>query len=138
MDLGWIETASGLIVTMLAAFRITRSIVADAFPLGVARARFVAWANERWPAGLAVARQNETVREASGFEFPRGVTAGEQREFDAYEGMAPLAYLATCYWCTGLYVSVACALLASTGTWWMWAATPLAISAVVGLLGTRD
>lgn len=139
MSLGWINTSVGLIVTMLAAFRITRSLVEDAFPFGVLRSRFVEWANGRWAAGRADFDQGRDVVDpgGSGLTFPHPPTAAERRQYDVYDGMAPLAYLVTCYWCTGVYVSVGCVLLASTGGWWMWAATPLAVSGVVGLLGTR-
>jgi hypothetical protein len=129
VSLQWINTPVGLLVTMLAVLRLTRFVVADAFPFGMLRDRVVEWANQRWgPYRRTYAPEPEDVEPA----------ADDARALRVYDGTAPLAYLVTCYWCTGLYMSVACVLLASTGTWWMWAATPLAVSAVVGLLGTRD
>lgn len=129
MNLDWLNTPVGLIVTMLAAFRLTRVVVADAFPLGMARDRFREWANERWgPYRRTYAPLPDDVEP----------TAKDARALRVWDGEAPLAYLVTCYWCAGLYVSVACFLLACTGAWWLWVATPLAVSAVVGLLGTHD
>jgi hypothetical protein len=123
VSLQWINTPVGLLVTMLAAFRLTRVIVSDPFPLGVLRARAVETLGARTP------------WERKPWE---SLTEAEKRRHRVFEGHHPLAYLITCYWCAGLYVSVACFLLACTGPWWMWAATPLAVSAVVGLLGTHD
>lgn len=129
MDLQWALDPTALLVTMLAAYRLTRFIVADAFPLGVARDRFRQWANEQW------GPYRRTYQPEPDDHEPTGEDA---RALRVYDGDAPLAYLVTCYWCTGLYVSVSCVLLASTGAWWLWVAVPLAVSAVVGLLGTRD
>lgn len=126
MSLDWInEPRAGitLIVTMLAAFRLTRFIVADALPFGVLRDRVRENLNERTPWARKPWAQ---------------LTYAETRRHKVFEGEHPLAYLFTCYWCAGLYVSVACVLLASTGAWWLWAAIPLAVSAVVGILGTHD
>lgn len=126
MSLQWLQGPAGgltLIVTMLAAFRLTRVIVADAFPFGVFRGRIVDRLNERTPWANKPWTQ---------------LTDGERRRHMAFEGNHPAAYLLTCYWCAGLYVSTACVLLACTGQWWLWVAMPLAVSAVVGLLGTHD
>lgn len=123
MTLEWLNTPVGLIVTMLAAFRVTRVIVADAFPFGTLRARAVEVLNARSPW-----ERRPWVQ----------LTDAEKRRHRVFEGNHPLSYLLTCYWCAGLYVSVACVLLACTGGWWLWVAAPLAVSAVVGLLGTHD
>lgn len=123
MDLGWINNAGAFIVTVLAAFRLTRLVVADGVPFGLLRDRAREALNERTPWAKKPWAQ---------------LAPAEVRRHRVFEGEHPLAYLLTCYWCAGIYVSVACFLLACTGTWWLWAATPLAISAVVGLLGTRD
>lgn len=123
MDLEWTSHPLLLVVNMLAAFRLTRFIVADAFPFGVQRQRFVEWATDRWTPTKA---------------RPSEHTDRDRRRLNVYEGYAPLAYLLTCYWCAGLYVSVTVALLASTGPWWTWVAVPLALSATVGLLAALD
>lgn len=123
MSLDWLNTPVGLIVTMLAAFRLTRVVVADAFPLGVLRARTVEALNARTPWETTMWEQ---------------LTEAQKRRHRVFEGQHPAAYLVTCYWCAGLYVSVACFLLACTGGWWFWITTPLAVSAVVGLLGAHD
>ena len=135
MDLEWATHPTVLLVNMLAAFRLTRIVVADAFPLGPIRLRFTNWANERWEPLQNYLRKDEAVRlEPDGVDTPRGVSPADVRKVKAYDFTAPLAYLATCYWCAGLYVSVVVALLASTGPWWTWAAVPLAVSATVGIL----
>lgn len=126
MSLQWLQGPAGgltLIVTMLAAYRLTRVIVADVVPLGVLRDRVRENLNERTPWARKPWAQ---------------LTYAETRRHKVFEGEHPLAYLLTCYWCAGLYVSLACVLLACTGQWWLWVATPLAVSAVVGLLGTHD
>lgn len=123
MDLEWTSHPLLLVVNMLAAFRLTRFIVADAVPLGPLRAKVrdalnlrAPWSQKPWPQ----------------------LTEPERRRHQVYDGEHPLAYLLTCYWCAGLYVSVTVALLASTGPWWTWVAAPLALSAAVGLLAALD
>lgn len=124
MDLGWITNPWLVAINLLAAFRITRLVVADAFPFGPLRLRVSDWANERWAPLQRVLGKNTEVQ------------PGDNVKVTAYDGNAPLAYLITCPWCAGPYVSVAVALLASTGTWWVYPAAVLAASAVIGLLAT--
>lgn len=51
----------------------------------------------------------------------------------------PVAYLVGCPWCLGFWVSVAVVLLESAvPAVWIWVATPMAFSAVVGHLAGRD
>jgi hypothetical protein len=122
MDLGWINNPWLVAVNVLAAFRITRLVVADAFPFGPLRLRISDWANERW------APLHAPLEAQGGGKYARALMA--------YDGTAPLAYLVTCPWCVGLYVTVVVGLLASTGTWWMYPAAVLATSAAIGLLAT--
>jgi hypothetical protein len=129
VTLVWATHPLLLLINILAAFRITRLVVADAFPLGEQRARFRDWANQRWgPYRRTYAPEPDDTEP----------TARDARLLQVFDGDAPLAYLLTCYWCAGLYVSVLVALLASTGTWWLWLAVPLALSAAIGLLAALD
>lgn len=125
MDLEWINNPWLVAVNLLAAFRITRLVVTDAFPLGVLRGRVIDWAQEHWRPGKAFHNLGA-----------ESMTDRERRQFHAYDGDAPLAYLVTCPWCVGPYVSVLVAVLASTGVWWLYPAGVLAASAVIGLLAT--
>ncbi len=122
MNLTWATDPVALILNMLAAFRITRLLVDDAFPFGVPRGRLVDWANKRW---------------LDLDEGDRKWTDRQRRQFHAYDGQAPLALFVTCPWCMGVWVSVGVALLASTGAWWPWVAVPLALSAAVGIIASK-
>lgn len=53
-------------------------------------------------------------------------------------GDNPLVELTDCAWCAGWWIALGTTLIASTGSWWLWVATPLAMSAVIGLLAARD
>lgn len=129
MDLEWISNPWLVAVNVLAAFRITRLVVADAFPFGPLRLRIADWANDRWgPLQRALARDKKLTSS--------GLRASDAIKMNAYDGTAPLAYLVTCPWCAGPYVSVLVATLASTGAWWLYPAGVLAASAVIGLLAT--
>lgn len=119
VDLSWANHPVLLAVHILAVFRLTRLVVADAMPFGVLRARALDALEMRTPWSRKPWAQ---------------LTSAETRRHKAFDGMHPLAYLITCYWCVGLYLSVLVTLLASTGPWWWWAAVPLAMSAGIGLL----
>ena len=127
MDLEWTRHPLLLAVNLLAAFRITRLLVTDAFPFGPLRLRFGDWATERWAPLQRVLAKDRSLDDAA-------VRPGDTAKVSAYDGVAPLAYLLTCPWCAGVYVSAAVAVLASTGAWWLYPAGVLAASAVVGLL----
>lgn len=129
MDLEWINNPWLVAVNLLAAFRITRLVVADAFPFGPLRLRLSDWANDRWGPLQRVLAKDKTLAAAN-------LRTGDTTKVAAYDGAAPLAYLISCPWCAGPYVSVAVALLASTGAWWTYPAAVLAASAVIGLLAT--
>lgn len=135
MSLDWINNPWLIAVNVLASFRITRLVVADAFPFGPLRLRISDWANDRW--GPLQRLNRASVRlQPDDVEVPQPTRAGDARKLMAYDGTAPLAYLVSCPWCAGPYVSVIVALLASTGTWWTYPAAVLATSAVIGLLAT--
>jgi hypothetical protein len=127
VDLDWVNNPWLVAVNLLAAFRLTRLVIADAFPFGPLRLRITDWATERWTPGIKM---------TSGSIVDNPLTEADQRAWTAYDGTAPLAYLVTCPWCVGPYVSVIVALLASTGGWWTYPAAVLASSAVIGLLAT--
>lgn len=129
MDLDWVSNPWLVAVNVLAAFRITRLVVADAFPFGPLRLKISDWANDRWGPLQRVLAKDRTLADTK-------VRAGDSTKVAAYDGTAPLAYLVTCPWCVGLYVAVLVAVLASTGTWWLYPAGVLAASAVIGLLAT--
>jgi hypothetical protein len=119
VNLAWVHDPVALVLTMLAAFRLTRLLIDDPFPLGMMRQRLDEWADDR-------------------AKRPSEMTDRDRRRSQLYEGEQPVTYLLGCYWCAGFWVSTGCAALASTGPWWLWAATPLAVSAGVGLLSTID
>jgi len=123
MSLDWINTPMLFVINMLAAFRLTRLVVADAIPFGTLRQRLMDHLEARTPWGRK--------------PWPQ-LTRTETRAHGVYDGLHPLAYLVSCYWCAGLYMAVLTSLLASTGDWWWWAATPLAASAAIGLLANLD
>lgn len=129
MSLDWTNNPWLIAVNVLAAFRITRLIVADAFPFGPLRLRISDWANDRWGPLQRVLAKDKVLATTN-------LRSGDVIKVTAYDGAAPLAYLITCPWCASPYVAVAVALLASTGTWWVYPAAVLAVSAIVGLLAT--
>lgn len=125
MNLDWVQHPALLVINLLAAFRLTRLVVEDAFPFGVLRGRLRDWANDRWKPG----------RWARGQVLDHSdLTDTERRQLVAYDHTAPLAYLATCYACMSVWISGAVAVLASTGPWWTWVAAPLAFSTVAAFL----
>lgn len=124
MNLDWVQHPALLVINLLAAFRLTRLIVEDAFPFGVLRGRLIDWANEQWKPGRFV----------RGEVLASELTDSERRKVTAYDHTAPLAYLATCYACMSVWISGAVAVLASTGPWWTWVAAPLAFSTVAAFL----
>jgi hypothetical protein len=122
VTLEWISSPLWLIVNVLAAYRLTRLWVADMLPpLPRMRDAVESWAHARW-AG----------RDLTG--DPREPEA--YRVWRIYGGTPPLAYLVTCAWCSGYWISLAVFLAASLipTTVWAFLAVPLAFSAVVGLL----
>lgn len=120
-SLDWTTSPLWLAINALAAYRLTRLWVTDMLPpLPRVRRAVEAWAHQRW----------ET----------RGLTDNYEHGsvWMVYAGMPPLAYLVTCAWCSGYWISLAVFLFATLFPTAVWAflAVPLAFSAVVGLLHT--
>jgi len=113
-----------LIVSALAVTRLARLVTIDAFPFGVLRKRVAEWANDRYAPNAAPL----TERFAG-----RGIIA---HKVSVYDGQAPLSYLLHCPWCMSMWIAPVVAVLAATGTWWLWLAVPLAFSTVAGLLAS--
>lgn len=148
-DLAWVASPLWLVVNALAAFRLTRLWVADMLPpLPRMRDAVERWATERWAPDKALERHEET-RHADPMAISResgGVLSPAHDDPDRallttwslYGGTPPLAYLVTCAWCSGYWISLGVFLAATLFPTVVWAflAVPLAFSAVVGLLHT--
>ena len=121
MSLAWTNSPVWLVINVLVAFRLTRLWVDDMLPpLPALRARIEAYATRDAQAvGDRYYRYNQTL--------------------DRY-GQPPLMFLVNCYWCVGFWASLGVTLAASAipATVWAWFAVPLALSALVGLLGRLD
>lgn len=141
MNFEWINSPLWLIINALAAYRLTRLWVSDAIP-PLPRLRL--WIEDRasdlWGPNRrkAASLQKDPVGRYE--EYPGG---SDQREADEktrrlYDHTPPLAYLVTCYWCSGFWISLFVVLLASLLPPVVWAipAAALAFSAVVGLLAS--
>jgi hypothetical protein len=122
VTLEWVTNPLWLIINALAAYRLTRLWVADMLP--------------PMP-GLRDLIQNNAHRnwDVKGIE-PDSADPEKARKWIVYGGTPPLAYLVTCAWCSGYWISLAVFLAASLipTTVWAFLAVPLAFSAVVGLL----
>lgn len=129
LSLAWTASPLWLAVNALAAYRLTRLWVADMLPpLPRVREAVETWAHQGWDfkGRDGVARGEE----------PNGADDPEYQRWRIYGGTPPLAYLVTCAWCSGYWISLAVFLLATLFpvTVWAFVAVPLAFSAVVGLL----
>jgi hypothetical protein len=128
VNLDWATHPVWLIINALAAYRLTRLWVADMLPpLPRMRDAVESWALQRWGA------YRRTFEPLVDDHEP---TAEDARDVRLYGGIAPLAYLVTCAWCSGYWISLLVFLAASLvpATAWTLLAVPLAFSAVVGLL----
>lgn len=136
-SLAWVTSPLWLAVNALVAFRLTRLVVADMLPpLPVWRDRVERWAAERWQPEHA--RIFAEARLEEGPDAPPA-TAQEGEllaRWQLYGGTPPLAYLVSCAWCAGFWVSLGVFLVAAALPTAVWAflAVPLAFSAVTGLL----
>lgn len=122
MTLDWITSPLWLIINALAAYRLTRLWVADMLPpLPRIRDAVETRAHQSWDYQGIGPDTGDPKRE---------------RTWHVYGGTPPLAYLVTCAWCSGYWISLAVFLAASLipSTVWAFLAVPLAFSAVVGLL----
>lgn len=124
MSLEWAENPVWLVINALCAYRLTRLWIDDMLPpLPWLRHKIKIWIDRDFI--------NSTSENPAVGRWTRKV---------ALYGQMPLMYLLTCYWCAGFWVSIAVTLAASLipSTAWTLLALPFALSAVVGLLGTRD
>lgn len=129
MNLTWTRDPFVLLFTALTAYRLTRLWVLDSLPpLPRLRQYLNRRAAARW------SRQTHPP-EATMKEW---ATIGDLKR--AYDDTPPLSHLMDCYWCSGFWISLATATAASLApaTVWTMITIPFALSAVVGLLGTRD
>lgn len=124
MNLAWTSSPVWLVINALVAYRLTRLWIDDAVPpLPWLRQKINNWINR------PVIDKNASQEDTEAW------TAKVIRY-----GQHPLDYLMTCYWCAGFWISTAVVFAASLipSTAWTLLALPFALSAVVGLLGTRD
>lgn len=131
------------LVDALAAYRITRLIVADGFP-PVKRLR--EWLLRRWPADDTRYWPSEVEWDTDN-EQHHLVASGRQvvAYVDETDGelFVPLdghwfGDLITCYLCAGTYVAVGAVVARIHWGWWPNIALVAAVGAVIGLLGDRS
>lgn len=129
MNLAWIHDPLWLVLNTLVAFRLTRLWVADELPpLPTVRQKLDHWADARW----------------SKRTHPPLATQDRWRAIDrlklAYADENPVKRLWDCYWCAGFWIALGTFLGATLipAAVWPFIALPLALSAAVGLLGSRD
>lgn len=124
VNLAWTSSPVWLVINTLVAYRLTRLWIDDTVPpLPVWRHKLAMWIDRGYHQSTP---ENPTIERWS-------------KKVATY-GQMPLMYLVTCYWCVGFWVSVLVTLAASLipSTVWPLIAVPFALSAVVGLIGTRD
>lgn len=124
MNLAWTSSPVWLIINTLVAYRLTRLWIDDAVPP-------LPWLREKINDRLNRPALDKSTSQADLDAWTAKV---------ARYGRHPLEYLMTCYWCAGFHISIAVVIAASLIPFTVWAflALPFALSAVVGLLGTRD
>lgn len=145
-----------VLINALVAYRLTRLWVDDMLPpLPRVRDAINDWAYGRDAARLTAAIQADRrdpawqaeADEAGKRALRGGYTAStvigthEQAEINRQQrngGMPILAYLTTCYWCSGFWIALAVVLAASLipATAWLLLAAPLALSATTGLISS--
>lgn len=136
-SLAWTASPLWLAVNALAAYRLTRLWVADMLPpLPRLRQSVEAWAHERWAPAQAKEREQTYLHSSPPSKMPPDSDHELTSLFATYGGTPPLAYLVTCAWCSGYWISLAVFLLATLfpAAVWAFVAVPLAFSAVTGLL----
>jgi hypothetical protein len=120
----WFDSPVWLIVNALVAYRLTRLWIDDKVPpLPWLREKVQAYADRDF---VNSTNENPTVERWS-------------KQIERY-GQPPLMFLINCYWCAGFWISAGTVLAAVLipASVWPFIALPLALSAIVGLLGTRD
>lgn len=129
MDLSWFHDPVLLVVNMLVAYRVTRLWIDDSLPpLPMLRS----WITDR----LTNVWDRNTIRLRARLGLGNYEYARRERAHPDH----PLLRLLDCYWCAGMWISLGTFLAASLvpATVWPFIALPLALSAAVGLLGSRD
>lgn len=126
MNLAWTTSPMWLIINALTAYRITRLWIDDTLPPLPRVRRYLQDQMER--------RWEKLVDGDGKFD----------RKYYPYTGgygtgPGPLGNLLDCYWCSGFWISLAVVLAASLlpATVWTLIALPFALSALVGIIGTR-
>lgn len=135
-------TALWLIVTALAAYRVTRLLIRDDFPPVMA---VRSWLLDRWPGDLTVFDPSEVDVRAMTVHAT-GVPVAPIEDDDLgtlFVAVAPhwIGNLIECPWCLGFWVSLAAVVglyYLGDQTWFQVAAAAFATSAVVGLLWSTD
>jgi hypothetical protein len=141
LNIEWIDSPLWLAVNALVAYRLTRLWVSDMLP-PLPRVRM--WIEDRSSAMWGPNRRKAAMLEQDPVGRYSDYPGGErQREADEltrnlYAHTPPIAYMVTCPWCSGFWISLVVALLASLIPLAVWAipAVALAFSAVVGLLAS--
>lgn len=130
MNLAWTTNPLTVVLTALVAYRLTRLWISDTLPpLPRLRDWFMASVQNRW--------DRTTLSRPSLGDSVNGRRRETRR---IYRDTPPLMYLLDCYWCSGFWISLATAVAATLlpPSVWTVISVPLALSAVVGLIGSRD
>ena len=130
MSLQWTSDPLALILAALTAYRLTRLWVHDTLP---PLPRIRNWLEER----ILNRWDRQTLYRPSMGEKEIGRRRATRR---IYEDTPPLVSLLNCSWCSGFWISCAvfaAASLLPTAAWTV-ISVPFALSALVGLIGSRD
>jgi Protein of unknown function (DUF1360) len=130
VSLTWTRDPLALILTTLAAYRLARLWISDTLP-PLPRLRM--WLGDR----IQDRWDTRTLYKPS---MGEAKIARLRKTRRLYNDTPPLTYLLDCYWCSGFWISLATVIAASlipTPAWTV-ISLPLALSAVVGLIGSRD
>lgn len=118
MELARLADPIVLITSALAVTRLAILITRDSFPFGVLRERVRDWGNKRTPWTTKIAPK---------------LSERDHQRMITYDGQHPVAYLVSCPWCVSMWLAPIVAVLAATGTWWLWISIPLAFSTIAGV-----
>lgn len=143
MNLTWTTQPLMLLITSLAAFRLTRLWVDDMLP-PMPRIRKWIDSNTGWwslmygTLGRFDKRHPGALSDAEQDQRDQLITKAERR-IELYHGEPAAGYLITCYWCSGFWIGLLVFLAASLlpSTAWTIVAVPLALSATTGLIAGR-
>lgn len=130
MSLQWTSDPLALILAALTAYRLTRLWVHDTLP---PLPRIRNWLDER----IVNRWDRRTLYRPS---MGEAEIARRRKTKRLYEDSPPLLRLLDCYGCSGFWIS--CAVFAAASllphTAWTVVSVPFALSALVGLIGSRD